>query len=77
MLQKDHLRAILETMDEEHTETYANLIKAFLSKLCPDSDENHIGACEQLSQRRFHKEKTWKNLPMTLNDCCTNTHHIY
>ena len=56
-LLKGHTWAIFEALDEEYMGTYANLKEALLTKLCPDSDEDCISACEQLSQRRLHEER--------------------
>ena len=56
-LLKGRAWAIFEVLDEEHTESYANLKRALLSKLCPDTDKDRIRAHEQLSQRRLHEER--------------------
>ena len=57
MLLKGHAWAIFEVLDEEHMGSYANLKRALLIKLCLDTDEDHIRAHEQLSQRRLHEER--------------------
>lgn len=56
-LLKGRAWAIFEALGGEDTETYANLKKALLGKLFPDTDEDRITARERLSQRRLHKDR--------------------
>ena len=47
--------AIYESLSNADKESYEKLKKAILERLHPDTDENHLAAREQLSQRRLRE----------------------
>ena len=49
--------AIFVALTEEQTQTYANLKKAILDRLSPDTNEDRLSARDKLSQRRLSERE--------------------
>ena len=49
--------AIYDSLGEESTNTYAYLKSALLHCLCPNTKEDCVEACEQLSKRKLQEGK--------------------
>ena len=64
--------AIYDSLDEESTDTYSHLKSALLQRLCPDTEEDHLAAQEQLSTRKLQEGRdSIMKWPVTWRSCWT------
>lgn len=50
--------AVYDALSDEQTESYENVKKAILERLCPDTDEDRLSAREALSRRRLRDQES-------------------